>query len=164
MKRAPWYVLAGTLAGFFGVIGLHGRPASQTTPPQRGHTPNGTGQAQAGAQPSQPAGQPSPSAGTSGPAGTGAVRTATGTLEQYGYGELKVRVTVRGSEIIGVSVPTLRTAEPYSQQIAAQVLPMLRSQVLTSHRASISAVSGATYTTQAYATSLQSALDKLGVK
>jgi uncharacterized protein with FMN-binding domain len=44
------------------------------------------------------------------------------------------------------------------------VLPMLRAQVLSSHSASISAVSGATYTSQAYAASLQSALDKLGVK
>lgn len=164
MKRAPWYVLAGALAGFLGVIGLHGRTASQAALPQRGRTPSGTGQGQAGAGPAQPAGQPSPSASTGGPAANGAVRTATGTLEQYGYGELKVRVTVRGSEIIGVSVPTLRTAEPYSQQIAVQVLPMLRSQVLSSHSASISAVSGATYTSQAYAASLQSALDKLGVK
>lgn len=154
----------GTLAGFFGIIGLHGRPASQAALQNRGRTPTGTGQSRTGGQPAQSAGQPSPSASSSGPVTTGAVRTATGTLEQYGYGELKVRVTVRGNEIIGVSVPTLRTAEPYSQQIAAQVLPMLRSQVLTSHRASISAVSGATYTTQAYATSLQSALDKLGVK
>ena len=163
MKRAPWYVLAGTLAGFFGVIGLHGRPASQVAEPQRGQTPGGTGQAQAGGQTSQPASQPSP-ASTGGGAATGAVRTATGSLVQYGYGELKVRVTVRGSEIISVSVPTLRTAEPTSQQIAAQALPMLRSQVLASHSASISAIGGATYTSQAYANSLQSALDKLGVR
>jgi uncharacterized protein with FMN-binding domain len=164
MKRAPWYVLAGTLAGFFGVLGLHGRAASPAGLPQSKRAPGGTGQTQGGARSAQSAGQPSPSASTSGPVSSGAVRTATGTLEQYGYGELKVRVTVRGSEIIGVSVPTLRTAEPYSQQIAVQVLPMLRSQVLSSHSASVGAVSGATYTSQAYAASLQSALDKLHVR
>ena len=27
MKRAAWYVVAGTVAGFAGVLGLHGRAA-----------------------------------------------------------------------------------------------------------------------------------------
>jgi len=82
----------------------------------------------------------------------------------YGYGELSVTVTVRGTQITAVSVPLLRTAEPYSQQIAEQVLPMLRSEVLAAHSAQIHAVSGATYTSAAYAQSIQSALDKLHVK
>jgi uncharacterized protein with FMN-binding domain len=85
-------------------------------------------------------------------------------LEQYGYGELSVLVTVRGAEITNVSVPVLRTAEPYSQQLAVQVLPMLKSEVLAAHSARINAVSGATYTSQAYADSIQSALDKLHLK
>ncbi len=85
-------------------------------------------------------------------------------MEQYGYGELDVKVTVSGSRISGITVPTLRTAEPYSQQLAAQVIPMLRSQVLAADTARINGVSGATYTSQAYAMSLQSALDKLHIK
>lgn len=167
MKRAPWYVLAGALAGFAGVLGLHGRPASQAALSLPGGGTAGVGQRQ-GTPSSQPTGQPSPqpTGRPSSPAGSGAgtVRTVTGALEQYGYGELNVRVTVRGSEIIGVSVPTLRVADPFSRQVADQALPVLRSQVLSSHGTSISAVSGATYTSQAYANSLQSALDKLGVK
>ena len=58
-------------------------------------------------------------------------------------------------------MPVLRTAEPYSQQLAAQVIPMLKSEVLAAGSAQINGVSGATYTSQAYATSLQAALDKL---
>jgi uncharacterized protein with FMN-binding domain len=85
-------------------------------------------------------------------------------VEQYGYGELAVTVTLRGNEITGVSVPLLRTAEPYSQQLAVQVLPMLKHEVLAAHSARIQAVSGATYTSQAYADSIQSALDKLHLK
>jgi uncharacterized protein with FMN-binding domain len=58
-------------------------------------------------------------------------------------------------------VPVLRVAEPTSQQIADQVLPMLRSEVLAADSARINAVTGATYTSEAYAASVQSALDKL---
>jgi uncharacterized protein with FMN-binding domain len=58
----------------------------------------------------------------------------------------------------------LRTAEPYSQQLAGQVIPTLRSEVLSGQTASISGVSGATYTSQAYAMSVQAALDKLHIK
>lgn len=88
-------------------------------------------------------------------------RSAVGTTEQYGYGALSVAVTVRGSRIEDVRVRGLQTAEQYSQQLAAQVIPMLRSEVLSAQSARINGISGASYTSQAYALSVQSALDKL---
>jgi uncharacterized protein with FMN-binding domain len=81
----------------------------------------------------------------------------------YGYGELSVRVSVSGGKITSVDVTRLRTAEQYSQSLAQQVVPMLRSEVLQAQSANINAVSGATYTSQAFAMSLQSALKQLGV-
>ena len=69
-----------------------------------------------------------------------------------------------GSRITNVTVPTLQTAEAYSQQLAQQVIPMLRSQVLAADGPHINGVSGATYTSQAYATSVQAALDQLHAK
>jgi uncharacterized protein with FMN-binding domain len=143
MRRAAWYVVAGAVAGFIGVVDAHGKAA---TPPVVVH-------------PAAPGRGSSPAAAPSGP-----TRRLTGVVEQYGYGELAVTVTLRGNEITGVSVPVLRTAEPYSQQLAEQVLPMLKSEVLAAHGARIQAVSGATYTSQAYADSIQSALDKLHLK
>jgi uncharacterized protein with FMN-binding domain len=148
MKRAAWYVIAGTLAGFAGVLGLHGRAG----PPSVIAAPKPTSGA------SRAASKPG-SARAAGPA-----RQVTGVLEQYGYGELSVTVTVHGTQITNISVPVLRTAEPYSQQLADQVLPMLKSEVLAAHSARINAISGATYTSQAYADSIQSALDKLHLK
>jgi hypothetical protein len=154
MKRAGWYVLAGAAAGFAGVLGFHGSGA----PAPAALGPAGPGSAGA-------SGTPAPAAGPAAqPSGTGPVRKATGTVEQYGYGELSVAVTVRGSQITGVSVPLLRTAEPYSQQLALQVIPMLKAQVLAVHSARIHGISGATYTSAAYAQSIQSALDKLHVR
>ena len=86
--------------------------------------------------------------------------TTLGTLEHYGYGELAARVSISGGRITGIAVPVLRTAEQYSQQLAVQVIPTLRSEVLAAQSARINAVSGATYTSQAYAVSVQAALDK----
>ncbi|MCL4433628.1 MAG: FMN-binding protein [Actinobacteria bacterium] len=107
-----------------------------------------------GNSPAQP-----PSAGTS-----SAARSATGATEQFGYGALAVKVAVSGNKIIRVSVPYIQVADSYSGNIASQVIPMLRSQVLSLQSARINGVSGATYTSEAYAMSLQSALDKLHVK
>lgn len=153
MKRAGWYVIAGAVAGFAGVLGLGSRAATPSV--VAGPKPSSGSTAAAGAHHGRTAG----SAPASGP-----VQQLTGVVEQYGYGELSVVVTVRGSRIINVTVPVLRTAEPESQQIAQQALPMLRSEVLAVHSARINAISGATYTSQAYAASIQSALDKLHAK
>ncbi len=152
MKRAGLYLLAGAVAGFGGVLGFHGGGTA---------APALLGQQKPGAT----GGTPVPSASPAGPArSTGPARSATGAVVPYGYGELSVMVTVHGDQITAVSVPLLRTAEPYSQQLAQQVIPMLRSEVLAAHSAQIHGVSGATYTSQAYAQSIQSALDKLHVR
>lgn len=90
-------------------------------------------------------------------------RSAVGAIERYGYGALSVRVTVRGNRIENVTVNGLQAAEQYSQQLAAQVIPMLHSEVLSAQSARINGISGASYTSQAYALSVQSALDKLHI-
>jgi len=166
MKRAPWYLVVGAVAGFAGVLALH----SRATP-----APSALGAAGKSGQPSQPA-QParsgtgpaaggSPSSQPGRPAGAGGgTHSATGALERYGYGELAVRVTVSRNRITNVTVPALQTADPTSRQISDQAIPMLRSEVLAADGASINGVSGATFTSEAYATSVQAALDKLHLR
>ena len=151
MKRATWLVVAGTVAGFLGVVGLHKTSApaalasSGTQPSSRASHPARPGRARTRATPS----------------GAGAAASTTlGALERYGYGELAARVSISGGRITSIAVPVLRTAEQYSQQLAIQVFPTLRSEVLAAQSARINAVSGATYTSQAYALSVQAALDK----
>jgi hypothetical protein len=153
VKRAPLVVLAGTVAGFAGVLGFHTRSAALTGPGSGnpGATPSAAGPSAAGPT----------AAGTVGP---GAVRSAVGASEQFGYGVLDVRVTVSGTRITDVSVPTLQVAEFTSQQICDQAIPLLRSEVLQAQSARIDGVSGATYTSEAYAASLQAALDALHMK
>ncbi|MBO0816106.1 MAG: FMN-binding protein [Actinobacteria bacterium] len=163
MNRAPWYLLAGAIAGFAGILGLHSKAAPAALAPQhRGSAAGGRTGGLAGSAGTQGSGQ---TAGPSAPSGTGGkARTATGAMERYGYGELDVKVTVSGSRITNVTVPAVRAPEQYSQQLAAQVIPMLKSQVMAIDSARIHGVSGATYTSEAYAYSLQSALDKLHFK
>lgn len=161
MKRAAWYLTAGAVAGFAGVLGLHGRtapaaraadgaPGRSQPSPSASSTPSGPGPS--------PGSQPGPAA-----AG-GGTHSVTGAMEQFGYGELAVRVTVAGSRITNVTVPALQTAEPFSRQLSEQAIPLLKSQVLAADSASINGVSGATFTSEAYATSLQAALDKLHLR
>jgi uncharacterized protein with FMN-binding domain len=88
-------------------------------------------------------------------------RQSTGPRVPYGYGELAVRVSVSGGKITAVDVVRLRTAEQYSQSLAQQVVPMLRSEVLQANSANINGVSGATYTSEAFAASLQGAMKHL---
>jgi uncharacterized protein with FMN-binding domain len=49
---------------------------------------------------------------------------------------------------------------PRSQFISAQAEPLLRSEALSAQSARIDIVSGATYTSEGYAQSLQAALDR----
>lgn len=148
MKRAPLLIVTGAVAGFLGVLGLHLRQAPAAAQPAG--SPSG-------------AGSPAAPAGPAGPAAEGA-RSAVGPQVQYGYGVLDVKVTVRGTRIADVSVPLLQTAEPTSQQISEQAIAMLRTEVLSAQGLNINAISGATYTSEAYAQSLQAALDKLHIK
>ena len=150
MKRAPWLVVAGAVAGFLGVIGLH-KTAAPAALASQGAKPAGQASHSARRGPARQAGRRSAPA---------AAVTTLGALERYGYGELAARVSISGGRITGITVPVLRTAEQYSQQLAVQVIPTLRSEVLAAQSARINAVSGATYTSQAYAMSVQAALDK----
>jgi len=161
MKRAPLFVIAGTIAGLAGILSFHTHPAAQaalagTASP----APASTHQARR----SGAAAGPAKAKDKGVAAAAGGVRSAVGATEQYGYGELAVKVTASGSHITNVAVASIQTAEPYSQQLADQVIPTLRSEVLAGQNAQINGVSGATYTSQAYAMSLQAALDKLHIR
>ena len=164
MKRAAWYLTAGAVAGFAGVLGLHGRTAPAAPRAAVGAPGRGQPSPSASSAPSGPGPAAGPSPAVSRATAGGGTHIVTGAIEQFGYGELAVRVTVTGSRITNVTVPALQTAEPFSRQLSEQAIPLLKSQVLAADSASINGVSGATFTSEAYATSLQAALDKLHLR
>lgn len=161
MKRSVLASVAA-VAGVAGVVGLHSPAngvAMAVSRSAAGSSTSGAGGAAAAGTGGSAAAKTAPPP-SSAPAG---VHSATGKSEQYGYGVLAVTAHVDGSRITDVTVASLQTAESYSQQLAVQVIPMLRSQVLAAQGSRINGITGATYTSEAYALSLQSALDKLHV-
>jgi uncharacterized protein with FMN-binding domain len=90
--------------------------------------------------------------------------TATGVVAQNQYGAVQVKVTVSGGKIKQVTALQLPQSDAKSAQISQYAAPQLQSEALAAQSAQIDGVSGASYTSQSYATSLQSALDKVGYR
>jgi uncharacterized protein with FMN-binding domain len=86
--------------------------------------------------------------------------TFAGTVEETRYGPVQVQITVAGGAITDVKALQLTNAEQRSIEISNEAAPILRSEVLKAQSANVATVSGATFTTEGYLSSLQSALDK----
>lgn len=94
------------------------------------------------------------------PTGT---RTATGPTASTPFGPVQVRITVSGTHITGIEALQTPSDASYSRQVAAYAVPILRREALAAQSAHIDAVSGATWTSQGYADSLQGAIDRAGL-
>ncbi len=84
------------------------------------------------------------------------------------YGSVQVVITVRKTtkgtkvtrRITAISVPLYPSSSGRSSYISENAIPILRSEALHAQSARIDLVSGATYTSDAFASSLQSAILK----
>ncbi|WEO78894.1 FMN-binding protein [Cryobacterium sp. SO2] len=94
---------------------------------------------------------------------TSASGTFVGTSTSTRYGSVQVQITVQSGTITDVTALKLTDADGKSVQISNRAAPVLRQEVLNAQSAQVSTVSGATYTSDAYLTSLQSALDQAGL-
>lgn len=86
-------------------------------------------------------------------------RSVTGALVQTPYGTVQVRVSLTGHRITNVTAVHLTDSSSTSVDISANAAPVLRREALRAQSAHIDVVSGATYTSDGYRTSLQAALD-----
>jgi len=86
-------------------------------------------------------------------------RSVTGALVQTPYGNVQVRVSLLGKKITKVTAVHLTDSSSTSVEISASAAPVLRQEAMKAQSAKIDMVSGATYTSEGYKTSLQSALD-----
>jgi uncharacterized protein with FMN-binding domain len=82
---------------------------------------------------------------------------------QTRWGPVQVRVTVKNGRITDVTAVTYPQENPKDQEINSYAIPQLRREALAAQSASIDSVSGATYTSDGYKQSLQSALDSAGL-
>jgi uncharacterized protein with FMN-binding domain len=91
------------------------------------------------------------------PAGEG--QTYAGETVRTEEGDVQVVITVADGRITSVSVPVYPTGGRRHDEISARALPQLVGATLAAQSAEIDSVSGATYTSNGYKESLQSAID-----
>ncbi|KOX45680.1 FMN-binding protein [Streptomyces sp. NRRL F-7442] len=101
---------------------------------------------------------PSSSAGAGG--ASSGVRTVTGPTVQTRYGPVQVELTLDGSRITAARAVQSPGGDPRSRQINASAVPVLIKETVQAQSAHLDTVSGATYTSEGYIGSLQSALDQ----
>ncbi|MGW3122427.1 FMN-binding protein [Streptomyces sp. NPDC001107] len=134
---------AATVSGVVLLLSL--KPASDPNAQAAGVAPQQTAAA-----------QESPQGGTAA-SGSG---TVDGSVAQTQYGNVQVRLTVSNGKITkaeAIQAPKGGT----SDQKTALSIPKLTKETVTAQSAQIDSVSGATYTSNGYKQSLQSAIDKM---
>lgn len=94
---------------------------------------------------------------------TAATKTVTGQTEDTRWGPVQVAITVSSGRITAVSTLQLPSGNGRDAEINDAAVPILKQETLQAQSATIDAVSGATYTSQGYIASLQSALDQAGL-
>jgi uncharacterized protein with FMN-binding domain len=99
----------------------------------------------------------------SAPKNTTYTGTVTGTAADTRWGPVQVKVTLANGKITAVDVVEEPDSNGRDQEINAEAVPQLVQETLTAQNAQIDMVSGATYTSEGYVQSLQSALDQAGV-
>ena len=85
--------------------------------------------------------------------------TITGHVAETAYGPVQIQLTVKSDKIVKVAILQQPSNTSHDIQIGEFAFPRLISETLTAQDAKIDAVSGASYTSAGYISSLQSALD-----
>lgn len=75
------------------------------------------------------------------------------------FGDVNVSIVINDGKISDVIFNIMPDGDRKSAQISIQVAPTLKAQTISAQSAKIDGVSGATYTSESYINSLQSAID-----
>jgi uncharacterized protein with FMN-binding domain len=140
---ASFHTSAGTSTRTAGSVVTGTAPPATTAPPPRGSTPT--------------TGTPPPPTTNTGN------ESVEGDSISTRYGDVQVRLVVAGGRVVDVQAVQLPSDRARSQAISSDAGPLLRQEALRDQSARINTVSGATYTSDGYAQSLQSALDRAGI-
>lgn len=106
---------------------------------------------------------PAPSTEPTTAAPAAAAGTYVGDSVQTRFGPVQVQITVTDGAVTASKAIDYPTSNPKDERINSYAIPVLNSEAVQAQSASIQMVSGATYTSGAYITSLQSALDQAGL-
>jgi uncharacterized protein with FMN-binding domain len=148
-------VIASTVVGLVLLLGFKTGSARSTTP------------APAAIAPSTASGSSGSSSTSNGGSSTGASSGSTGTKTVTGasvdtrWGPVQVKITAVNGKITSAQAVDYPENNSRDQEINSVAIPQLQQETINASSANIDMVSGATYTSQGYIQSLQSALDQL---
>ena len=166
MKRTKWrgtilFVIILTVMGLTAglkLYGVGGQPVASSSAVSTA-TASPSASATAAPAPSATAAAPSSTPTSSAPAAA-TPRVVDGAVENTRYGPVQVELTFTGTKITAVKTLQSPTQDGRSVEINANATPILAQEVLVSQSAKIDTVSGATYTSDGYTQSVQSAIDQ----
>ena len=162
MRRIILAIVSTTAALVFLLTFKTHSVGSLTAPPAAVGTPGASsgrrcGGTSGGAGDRQRGGRPG--TGSSSPA----AKTVTGAAADTMYGPVQVQITVTNGRLTAADATVYPTETSRDAQINAFAIPQLEQETVAAGNAKIDAVPGATYTSNGYIASLQSALDKAGI-
>lgn len=163
-----------TIAGLAFVLGFKTRDplAAEAAATQPTELTSAAGTATTSASTGTPAAADDPETDTTTQASsttTGETSPTTGMVEADGptvptqYGPVQVAVVVEDGVLVDVVALQLPSGDRQNDSINSYAEPLLEEMALEAQSADIDAVSGATFTSRAYAESLQAALDEAGM-
>ena len=169
MKRIVLWVLS-TLSAVVVLLGYHTSTSSVMATNRdsafsgslQGQTTSGSGTGTTASGAAPPADSSTDSSGSPTDS-TGTATTVTGDVAQTRWGPVQVQLETSGSTITHVTVVQYPDSNGRDIEISNVALPQLIQETLDSQGDSVSMVSGATYTSEGYLQSLQSALDQAGL-
>ena len=142
--------IVSTVASLVLLLSFKTHGASVATPPAASSNATGTGTT-----------TPGTTTGSTSTASSSGTQTVTGAAVDTRYGPVQVKVTVTNGKITSATAIDYPAQDPRDQQINSYAIPALNQEAVQSGSASIDMISGATYTSEGYIQSLQSALDKV---
>ncbi len=157
-------LVVGWQAGSAAISSAHSSPASPAGTGTSTSTGTNTGAGTGTASGATASAAPIPATPTPAtPTTTTANGSFTGSSVDTQFGSVQVQVVVTNGKITDVKALHLTDDGGRSVQISNYSAPILRSEVIKSQSARVSTVGGATYTSDAYLSSVQAALDQAGI-
>lgn len=145
-------VIAATAGGLALVANFHASPKAPTLKTAAARSPTTVSPSVT----DPPVTAPAPTSTTATPGR----RTIDGPVVFTDYGDVQVRVSLNGSQLVDVEALKLPNDRQRSVRISNAAGPLLRNEALRAQSANIDLVSGASYTSEGYIESLQGALDQ----
>ena len=154
-------------SGPSGLAALPGRatsspaPAADSTNAASAPTKSASTSTKPASKPTKSATAPAPA--QTKPAASGVTGTFDGNTASTRWGPVQVRIVLKDGKIVAASALQSPDGDSRSRSISDQAIPYLVQETLAAQSAQISGVSGASYTSNGWFTSLQSALKKAGL-